>query len=404
MDIGSIRKDFPALSQMINNNKLIYFDNAATALKPQIVIDSVSDYYSTINSNVHRAGHFLSSKATNAYEEARENVANFINTKSSEEIIFTKGTTESINLLADVLNKDVLKDGDEIILTRMEHHSNIVPWVSLKEKKDIKITIIEIDKDGNLDIDWLEELFNEKTKIISIAHSSNVLGTVNPIQEVVKLAKSRGVITIIDGAQAIVHEKVDVQKIDCDFYCFSGHKLYAPMGIGIIYGKKEMLDRLKPYQKGGGMIETVSFNDISYNKPPFRLEAGTPNVGGAIGLSTAIEYISEIGQDEIKKREQELLNYATKQLKEIEKLTIYGLSKEKDPIISFNIEGIHSSDLSMILDKFGIATRSGAHCTQPLMEQLKISGNTRISFAFYNTFEEIDIFIEKLNFAINMLK
>ena len=404
MDLDKIRKDFPALTQIVNNNKLIYFDNAATTLKPTAVINAVSEYFSTINSNVHRVGHYLSSKATKEYERSRANVADFVNAKDSSEIIFTKGTTESINLLADVLSKDQLKDGDEIILTRMEHHSNIVPWVALKDKIDLTIKVVDFDSEGNLDLENLDSMFSEKTKIISLAHSSNVLGTINPIEKIVAKAKSRGVITIIDGAQAIVHEKVDVQKIDCDFYVFSGHKLYAPMGIGVIYGKKKLLEKMSPYQKGGGMIEIVSFDTVKYNDSPYRFEAGTPNVNGAIGLSKAIDYIRGIGQNSIKQREQSLLNYAYEKLKNIEGISFYGTCIDKDPIISFNIDGIHHSDLSMILDKFGIATRSGSHCAQPLFNHYGISGSIRISFAFYNINEEIDIFVDKLDLAIKMLK
>jgi len=404
MDIDTIRKDFPALSQYINNNKLIYFDNAATTLKPGIVIDAISEYYSTINSNVHRAGHHLSSKATTAYENARQNVAGFVNAKAATEIIFTKGTTESINFLVDVLSKDLLKEGDEIVLTRMEHHSNIVPWIALKDKIDITIKIIDIDPKGNLVLDDFDSIFSNKTKIISIAHSSNVLGTINPIGQIVKEAKSRGVVSIIDGAQAIVHKKVDVRDIDCDFYVFSGHKLYAPMGIGVIYGKKEILDRMSPYQKGGGMINNVSFEEVSYINPPYRFEAGTPNVSGAIGLSKAIEFISGVGQEVIREKEQTLLKYAKGKLRDIDGMLFYGTANKKDPIISFNIKGVHHSDLAMILDKFGIATRSGLHCAQPLFKKLKVNGCIRISFAFYNTIEEIDIFVDKLNLAINMLK
>ncbi len=400
----SIRNDFPALAQMVNNNKLIYFDNAATSLKPKSVIEGVRDYYSSFNSNVHRAGHYLSAKSTKAYESSRESIAEYINAKDSTEIIFTKGTTESINLLADVLAKDILEDGDEIILTRMEHHSNIVPWVALKDKLDLTIKIIEIDDKGELLIDDLDKLFTENTKILSIAHSSNVLGTINPIEKIVKIAKSRGVLTIIDGAQAIVHEKINVQKIDCDFYCFSGHKMYAPMGIGVLYGKKEILNRLSPYQKGGGMIKNVNYDEIIYNISPYRFEAGTPNVEAAIGLSKAIDYINSIGIETIKKHEQSLLNYASAQLKGIEGINIFGESAAKDPMISFNVKGVHHSDLAMILDKFGIATRAGFHCAQPLFDYYKTKGNLRISFSFYNTLEEIDVFVEKLIFAINMLK
>ena len=403
MDFMDHRNDFPALSQSVNDNQLIYFDNAATSLKPQQVIDSVSEYYASINSNVHRGGHFLSIKATEAYENARKNIASFINAEDPNEIIFTKGTTESINLLADVLRQSVLKAGDEVILTKMEHHSNIVPWVSLKDNIGISIKTIDVNDKGELILDDFENLFSPNTKVLSISHSSNVLGTINPIKKIVKLAKSKGVITIIDGAQAIVHEKVDVQELDCDFYCFSGHKFYAPMGVGVLYGKKNKLQQLMPYQKGGGMIDKVSFDKITYNELPYKFEAGTPNVSGAIGLSSAIDFINTIGIENIKKYEQRLLKYATGKMLEIDDLVIFGNAINKDPIISFSIKGIHHYDLGMILDQFGIAIRTGHHCTQPLMERFKLNGAARISFAFYNTKEEIDYFVDKLKVAAKML-
>ena len=404
MHIEKIRSDFPELKQKVNGNPLVYFDNAATALKPLQVIESVSNYYSDYNSNVHRAGHKMSALATTGYENARSKVSEFINAASPDEIVFTKGTTESINLLASIFENSILKDGDEIVLTQMEHHSNIVPWVALKEKLNLNIKIIDIDEKGQLLIDNIDDLWSENTKVISISHSSNVLGTINPVKELIASANKKGIITIVDGAQAIVHTGVDVRQLDCDFYCFSGHKLYSPMGIGVLYGKKELLETLPTYQKGGGMINKVTFDHVTYNVLPYKYEAGTPNVGGAIGLGEAINYISSIGLDRIFNYEKELLNYATKKINEIGGIKIYGNAEDKDPIISFEIEGVHNYDLGAILDQFGIAIRTGHHCAQPLMKKLGVTGTSRISFSFYNTKEEIDYFIEKINIAINMLK
>ncbi len=404
MHIDKIRSDFPELKQKVNGNPLVYFDNAATALKPYQVIESVSNYYSDYNSNVHRAGHKMSALATNGYENARSKVAEFINADSPNEIVFTKGTTESINLLASIFENSILSDGDEIVLTQMEHHSNIVPWVALKEKFNLNIKIIDIDEKGQLLIDNINDLWSEKTKVLSISHSSNVLGTINPVKEIIASAKKRGVITIVDGAQAIVHAGVDVRQLDCDFYCFSGHKLYSPMGIGVLYGKKELLETLPTYQKGGGMIDKVTFDEVTYNILPYKYEAGTPNVGGAIGLGEAIDYLSSLGFEKIFNCEKELLNYATKKINEIEGINIFGNAEDKDPIISFEIEGVHNYDLGTILDQFGIAIRTGHHCAQPLMKKLGVTGTSRISFSFYNTKEEIDFFIEKINIAINMLR
>lgn len=403
MNIKLIRTDFPALSQKVNGSDLVYFDNAATALKPKSVIDSVSQYYSTINSNVHRAGHHLSAKATEAYENARSNVASFINADSKDDIVFTSGTTDSINLLSTVLEQYILEDGDEIILTKMEHHSNIVPWVGIKERKNINITVIDIDSDGVLNLEQLENSITPKTKIIAFSHSSNVLGTINPAKKIIEIAKKHNILTVVDGAQYIVHSKVDVKDLDCDFYCFSGHKLYAPMGIGVLYGKKELLEKMPPYRRGGGMIRKVSFDNIDYNDLPYKYEAGTPNVGGAVGLSKAIEYIEKIGFDAIEKHEAGLLKYATEKLEKIEGIEIYGKAKHKDPIVSFNVKGIHHFDIGMLLDNFGIATRTGHHCTHPLMDYFEIDGTVRVSFSFYNTREEIDYFVEKLKLCINML-
>jgi cysteine desulfurase / selenocysteine lyase len=403
MDNSQIRSQFPALGQKINGNQLIYFDNAATSLKPECVIDSISEYYSGINSNVHRASHYLSSQATKAYEQSRQNIASFINAEPPE-LIFTSGTTDSLNFLASGLANDILVDGDEIILSAMEHHSNIVPWVAIKKYKKIKINVIDIDSNGELIIDDLNKLINKRTKILAISHSSNFLGTLNPVKKIVEIANSHGIITIIDGAQAVAHNSVDVKDIGCDFYCFSGHKMYGPMGIGVLYGRKEILEELSPFRYGGGMIKNVNFDSIELTCLPNRLEAGTPNVSGAIGLSKAVDFLNITGMSLIKAHETDLVNYATNKLIAIEGINIFGNTSEKDPIISFNIDGIHNADLTMLLDNFGIAVRPGQHCTQPLIKKLGIQGAVRMSFSLYNNHEEIDNFHEKLNIAVKMLK
>lgn len=403
MDIENIRKQFPALDQKINGKDIIYFDNAATSLRPASVTDAISEYYSTINSNVHRSSHYLSSMSTQAYERAREKLAEFINANPGE-LIFTGGTTDSMNIIASGLADSLLEEGDEIILTSMEHHSNVVPWVALKKKKGIVIRVLDIDDKGILNIGQLESLICDRTKIISLTHSSNVLGTINPIKDIVKIARRHGIISIIDGAQAVAHCSVDVEDIDCDFYCFSGHKMYGPMGIGVLYGKKDMLEKLTPFRYGGGMIGKVSFDEIELSCLPNRLEAGTPYVSGAVGLSEAVKLLYSIGFDQISDYEAQICRYATTKLREIEGMKIFGDNDFKDPIISFNVEGIHQTDLAMILDNSGIAVRSGQHCAQPLMARLGQSGTIRASLAFYNTFAEIDFFIEMLKKAILMLK
>ncbi len=403
MDNSQIRSQFPALGQKINGNQLIYFDNAATSLKPISVIDSISEYYSSINSNVHRASHYLSSQSTKAYEQSRKNIASFINADPTE-LIFTSGTTDSLNFLASGLAKEILQDGDEIILTTMEHHSNIVPWVAIKKDKKIKINVIDIDSNGELKINDLNKLINKRTKILAVSHSSNFIGTLNPVKKIVEIAKSQGIITVIDGAQAVAHNNVDVKDIDCDFYCFSGHKMFGPMGIGVLYGKTEILEDLRPFRYGGGMIKNVNFDSIELQCLPNRLEAGTPYVSGTVGLSKAVDFIKSIGMKYIRTYEAELVNYATNKLLTIEGIKIYGNTIEKDPIVSFNIDGIHNADLTMLLDNFGIAVRPGQHCTQPLIKKLGIPGAIRMSFSIYNNHEEIDIFHEKLNIAVKMLK
>ena len=394
--ITKIRNDFPALSQKINNRQLVYLDNAATTLNPVSVQEAVSNYYNTINSNVHRGVHSLSQQATDAFENARKTVQKFINAEHSGEIIFTKGTTEAINLVAHSFGKEFIKEGDEIIISQMEHHANIVPWQTVCEEKGAKLKIIPINEAGELKLDEFKNLFSRKTKMVSVTHISNVLGTINPIKEMIEIAHANNVPVMIDGAQGIVHEKVDVKELDCDFYCFSGHKIYGPMGIGVLYGKESLLDQLPPYQTGGEMILKVTFEKTTFNELPFKFEAGTPNVGGAIGLEAALNYMEQFEMENIKSQEKELLEYAVNKLSGIKGLRIYGTAKNKSGVISFLLDGIHQYDAGTILDKLGVAVRTGNHCAQPLIDSLGITGTIRASFAMYNTKEEIDIFADAI--------
>ena len=385
-----IRNDFPALRQKVYGKPLIYLDSAATTLKPQAVIDAVTEYYATVNSNVHRGNHFLSTKATEAFEAARERVREFINAGSTEEIIFTKGTTESINLVAHSFAGEILAAGDEILISAMEHHANIVPWQQICKKKGATLNVIPVAPEGELVMDVLDTLLTEKTKLVCITHASNTLGTINPVKTIIEKAHSKNIPVLIDGAQGIVHERVDVRDLDADFYAFSGHKIYGPMGIGILYGKKQWLDKMMPYQYGGEMIDKVSFEETSFNRLPYKFEAGTPNVAGAAGLHAALDYLENIDFEQQTRREEELLEYATARLKEIQGLVIYGTAARKVPLISFVLEGIHPYDTGTLLDKSGIAVRTGNHCTQPLMKILGINGTVRASFGIYNTLEEVD--------------
>lgn len=390
------REDFPILEQQVNNYPLIYFDNAATTQKPNVVIQSLVDYYSTINSNIHRGIHSLSMLATMQFEEARENVKEFINAAHMYEIIFTKGTTDSINLVASSFAKQFLCEGSEVIITEMEHHSNIVPWQLACEEKKAILKVLPMDLYGNLHVEKLKDLITEKTKIISVTHVSNALGTINPIKEIVEIAHLYNIPVFVDGAQAVSHIPVDVQYLDCDFYAFSGHKMYAPMGIGVLYGKEKWLEKLPPYQGGGEMIEKVTFEKTTYGELPFKFEAGTPNVADVIGLNSAIHYINEIGLREIYDYEHQLLEYATEKLSDIEGLKLVGTADEKSAIISFNLNKIHSYDAGFLLDKYGIALRTGHHCAQPVMDRLGIDGTLRVSFALYNTKDEIDKLVEAI--------
>ncbi len=401
-DVQKIRADFPILSQKVNGKPLVYFDNGATSQKPQVVIDAISKYYSEINANIHRGVHTLSQLATDAYEVSRNTIQNHLNAKHNHEIIFTSGTTFGINLVANGF-ASLLKAGDEVMVSALEHHSNIVPWQFLCEKTGAKLVVIPMNEKGELIISEFDNLLSEKTKIVTVNHISNALGTVNPIDYIIKKAHEVGAAVLIDGAQATPHLRPDVQALDCDFYVFSGHKVCGPTGVGILYGKEEWLRKLPPYQGGGEMIAEVTFEKTTYADLPHKFEAGTPNIEGGIVLGTAIDYMNAIGFDNIAAYEQELLDYGTKRLQEINGLTIYGTSKNKASVISFNIDGIHPYDIGTIIDKLGIAVRTGHHCAQPIMNFFNIPGTIRASFAFYNTKEEIDIFVEAVKKAQMML-
>ena len=404
INIEKIRLDFPILKQKVYKKSLLYFDNGATTQKPQVVVDIINDYYLKYNSNIHRGVHYLSAKTTQAYESARKTVQNFINADKSCEIIFTSGTTHSINLVASSFTEKHLSKGDEIIVTEMEHHSNIVPWQMACERKGAKLKVIPFNNKGTLDLDKFKELLTDKTKIVSVTHVSNTLGTVNPIKEIIRIAHSKNVPVFVDGAQGIQHQTVDVVDLDCDFYCFSGHKIYGPTGIGALYGKEKWLNDLPPYQGGGDMIKTVTFEKTVYNDLPFKFEAGTTNFIGAIGMAAAIKYVDNIGINNIAKYEHELLEYAHKKLSKIDDLVIYGNDKNKASLVSFLIEGIHFQDTGMMLDKLDIAVRTGTHCTQPVMDHFGIEGTVRASFAFYNTKEEIDNLYDALIKISKMFK
>ena len=390
-DIQKIREDFPILSRMVYNKPLVYLDNAATTQKPLCVLDAMREEYLNVNANVHRGVHYLSQQATDLHEEARETGRRFINAPSTSEIIFTRGTTEGLNLVAASFTEEMMKEGDEVIVSVMEHHSNIVPWQLQAAKKGIAIRVIPMDETGKLDIEEYEKMFNEHTKLVSVAHVSNVLGTVNPVKQIVKIAHDHGVPAMIDGAQSTPHFRVDVQDIDCDFFVFSGHKMYGPTGIGVLYGKEQWLDKLPPYQGGGEMIESVSFEKTTFERLPFKFEAGTPDYVATHGLATAIKYIENIGIDNISRHEQELTEYCMKRLEAIDGMRLFGTVKGKDAVVSFLVGNIHHLDMGTLLDRLGIAVRTGHHCAQPLMDRLGIQGTVRASFALYNTKEEIDV-------------
>jgi cysteine desulfurase/selenocysteine lyase len=395
-DIDKIRLDFPILNQKINGKNLVYLDNSATTHKPQQVIDSVVDFYSTINCNVHRSVHFLSEKASSEFESVRNKVKDFINAKNSKEIVFTSGTTESINLIAESYGDKFVRNGDEIIITELEHHSNIVPWQILCEKKNAKLKIIPFADNGMLKINELKNLISDKTKLISLSHISNVLGLINPVKDVIKIAHTKDISVLIDGAQSIQRIPIDVQDLDCDFFVFSAHKLYAETGLGILYAKEKWLKVMPPYKYGGGMISKVSLEKTEFAEPPYKFEAGTSNISAVISLGTAIDYVNNIDINEIQSHENTLSKYAYDKLSSLKGVTIYGDSSKKCGVISFNLEGIHHYDAVVILDKMGIALRCGAHCAEPIMKHYRITGCIRASFAIYNTKEDIDRLIEGL--------
>ncbi len=398
----SIIAQFPILKQQINKFPLVYFDNAATTQKPQCVIDSLTDYYSNFNSNIHRGVHHLSQKATEAYEQVRIQVKDFIHANSSSEIVFTKGTTDSINLLAFSLGETFIEEGDEIIVSELEHHSNIVPWQMLCQRKKAHLRVIPVNDEGDLRIEEYRKLLNKRTRLVAVGHVSNALGTINPIQEIIDLAHENKSMVLIDGAQAVAHLAVDVKALDCDFYAFSGHKMYGPMGIGVLYGKKHLLEQLQPYQGGGEMIASVSFEKTTYNELPYKFEAGTPNVADVLALSKAIEFIQKYGIANLAKLESEVLDYATEEFKKIERIKVIGKAKHKAGVLSFLIDGVHPYDVGTILDQFGIAVRTGNHCAEPIMTRLGIRGTIRASFAAYNTKEEVDRLLKAIHKTIEM--
>lgn len=389
-DVEKIRKDFPVLQQKVYGNPLIYLDNGATSQKPRVVIEKINSFYSISNSSIHRGIHFLSEQATAEYESARNRVKEFINAEHDHEIIFTAGTTASINNVAFSFGEKYIKAGDEIILTEMEHHANIVPWQMLCDRKGCKLKIIPIDDNGNLLLDDFEKMFTPKTRILAMTHVSNALGTINPVREMIKTAHANNIPVLVDGAQSIQHGVVDVSDLDCDFFVFSGHKIYGPTGIGVLYGKEKWLEEMPPYQGGGDMIKNVTFEKTTYNDLPFKFEAGTTNYVGAVGLAAALDYLTETGREEIKEYESELTGYAHGKLSQVEGLKFFGTSANKIGIISFLIDGIHQYDAGMIIDKLGIAVRTGTHCAQPAMDHFGIDGTLRASLAFYNTKDEID--------------
>ena len=402
-NVRAIREQFPALSQKIYNKNLIYFDNGATSQKPAMVLDAINQYYSKDNANIHRGVHFMSQHATTEYETARKTIQHYIHAKSSDEIIFTKGTTDGINLIASSYG-ELLTEGDEILITAMEHHSNIVPWQMLCQRKKLTLKVAPINLKGELITEEFDRLLTDKTKLVSVTHISNTLGTINPIAEIVKKAHAVGAKVVVDGAQSIQHMAIDVQALDCDFFVFSGHKVFGPTGIGVLYGKEALLEKMPPYQGGGDMIAKVTFERTTYNELPFKFEAGTPHIAGGICLGKAFEFLNGLDLQAIQTYEKEITEYAQDLLDTFEDLSIIGEAKHKTSVVSFSIKGIHPFDIGTLLDKHGIAVRTGHHCTQPLMDFFKIPGTIRASFAFYNTKEEIDTFIEAVDRSMNLLK
>ena len=404
LDIQKIRADFPVLDQQVNGSPLIYFDNAATTQKPKSVIDVLSHYYASDNANIHRGIHALAERATTAFELTRTKIKEFINAPSSDQIILTAGTTGSINLVAQTFGRANFSKGDKILISNLEHHSNIVPWQMIAEEKGAIIEVIPVDERGVLDLEAFRNLLDASVKLVAVNHVSNAIGTINPIAEMIQLAHAHGAKVMIDGAQSIAHLDIDVQALDIDFFAFSAHKLFGPTGVGVLFGKRELLESMPPYQGGGEMIKEVSFEGTTYNELPYKFEAGTPNIADVIALSAAIDYVNALSKEALFTQELALLAYATEQLNTIPGLRIIGTAPDKIAVISFVIDGIHPQDLGVLLDKFGIAIRTGHHCVQPLMKRFGLPGTCRASFAFYNTFEEIDLFVKALRRSINMLQ
>jgi cysteine desulfurase/selenocysteine lyase len=401
-DVDKIRTDFPILKQKIHGKPLVYFDNGATSQKPQVVIDALNRYYTAENSNIHRGVHFLSEQATAAYEAARHKIRHFINARSEQEIVFVRGTTEAINLVAQSYGRTFLKPGDEIIVSAMEHHSNIVPWQMLCEQTGARLRVVPINHDGELVLDEYCRMLNERTKLVSVTHVSNALGTIVPVKEIARLAHERGVPVLVDGAQAAPHLKVDVQELDCDFYAFSGHKLFGPTGVGILYGRSELLDAMPPYQGGGDMISLVTFEKTHYNVLPYKFEAGTPHIAGGIALGAAVDYLEGLDWQQVEAHEHRLLTYATAALSEIKGLRIIGTAKEKVGVVSFVFDHVHAHDMGTILDQEGVAVRAGHHCAMPVMQRFGVPATTRASFALYNTRQEIDILLRGIQRALEV--
>ncbi len=393
-NLEEIRQDFPILGRQVYNRPLVYLDNAATTQKPRCVVEAIAEEYYSVNANVHRGVHYLSQQATDLHEDARNRVKDFINARSAAEVVFTRGTTESLNLVAASFGEAFLKEGDEVILSVMEHHSNIVPWQLLRERKGIVIKVIPMDEAGNLCLDVYETLFSERTKLVCVAHVSNVLGTVNPVEEMARTAHKYGAFFLVDGAQSVPHFKVDVQQLNCDFLTFSGHKVYGPTGIGVLYGREELLERMPPYQGGGEMIARVTFEHTTYERLPYKFEAGTPDYVGSHALAVALDYVTRLGMDNIAAHERELTRYAMERMREIDSMKLYGETVGKDAVVAFNVGDIHPLDLGTLLDRLGIAIRTGHHCAQPLMARCGVEGMARASFALYNTKEEVDVLVE----------
>jgi len=399
--LNKIRDDFPILKSRINNHQLVYFDNAATTQKPQSVIDGITNYYKSYNANIHRGIHSLAEKATEEFEETRSLVKEFINASSENEIIFTRGTTEGINLISSSLSKFYFNEGDEIIISEMEHHSNIVPWQMIADENKLNLKVINVSENGEIDMDHFKSLISERTKLVSIVYISNTLGTINPVKKIIEKCKENNILSVVDGAQSSAHKKIDVTDLNCDFYVFSAHKMYGPTGVGVVYGKEEILEKMPPYMGGGEMIKDVSFSNTSYNNLPYKFEAGTPNIGDVIGFKEAINYIKNIGIDNIETYEISLKKYTEDALKKIDGIKVVGTAKDKVGIFSFTTEKVHYYDLGLLLDAKGIALRTGHHCTQPLMDKYSLDGTARLSLAIYNSTEEVDYFVESLS---NLIK